>query len=153
MARLDEKGKRFEFLVERIDEANRTGFYVEAMALTYALMEERTYTLLKRLGIPYKSGDKLYQCLVYLKKCIQKRTLSIAPKKISLDELHDWLKAELIDTKLVDNIQSWRNRRNDITHDLAKQTIAYNSIGPDAIQGSQYFRKYTAIIMRLKKLV
>ena len=52
MARLDPKGRRFEFLVKRIDEALASGFYVEAMALTYSLMEERTYKLLERLNIP-----------------------------------------------------------------------------------------------------
>ena len=63
MARLDPKGRRFEFLVKRIDEALDSGFYVEAMALTYSLMEERTYKLLERLNIPRRNGDKLFQCL------------------------------------------------------------------------------------------
>lgn len=49
MARVDQKGQRFEFLVGRIDEALDAKYYIEAMALTYSLFEERTYKLLDRL--------------------------------------------------------------------------------------------------------
>jgi len=153
MARLDEKGKRFEFLVARIDEAIIAGYYVEAMAITYSLMEERTYSLLNKLQINYKNRDKLHQCLVYLEQHIVNRTVTVAPSMISQDDLIDWLKAEIIDSKLVEDIQIWRGNRNDITHDLAKQTIDYSSIESYANQGSVYFRKYTSIIMKLKKLL
>lgn len=128
MPRLDEKGKRFEFLIGRIDEALVSGFYVEAMALTYSLLEERTYSLLDKLQIRYKSRDKLHQCLVYLESQILNRTVAVALSQISLDELIDWLKVELIDSGLINDIQVWRDKRNGITHDLAKQNIDYPSI-------------------------
>ena len=153
MARIDEKGKRFEFLVGRIDEAISSGFYIEAMALTYALMEERTYSLLDKLKINYKNSDKLYQCLKYLDKHIIERTITVTPSKMSLDELMDMLKTELIDSKLIDDVQLWREQRNNITHDLAKENITYSSIEIYACQGNVYFRKYTSIIMKIKKLL
>lgn len=153
MPRFDEKGKRFEFLIGRMDEAINAGFYVEAMSLTYSLMEERTYSLLDKLQIPYKSRDKLHQCLVYLETHILNRTVTVSPSKKSMDELIDWLKVELVDSGLIKDIQIWRDKRNGITHDLAKQNIAYSSIASYAIEGNTYFRKYTSIIMRLKKLL
>ena len=54
MGRHDPKGLRFEFLIKRIDEALAAGYYVEALALTYSLFEERTYKLLERLDIQRK---------------------------------------------------------------------------------------------------
>lgn len=153
MARVDEKGKRFEFLVGRIDEAIVAGYYVEAMALTYTLMEERTYSLLDKLNINYKNKDKLYQCLCYLEKHINERTIMVNTARMNSGGLIDWLKEELIDSKLIENINLWRIKRNDITHDLAKQAIDYCSIEKYAIQGNTYFRQYTSIIMKLKKIL
>ncbi|WP_139197284.1 hypothetical protein [[Clostridium] fimetarium] len=150
---MDEKGKRFEFLVSRLDESKNNGYYIEAMAITYALMEERTYSLLDKLGISYRNKDKLYQCLEYFKKNIIDRQLTLTPTKMSIDELTDWLKVEFIDSGLVDNIQLWREKRNGVIHDLAKTTIEYSDLEETCNSGSEYFRKYTAYIMKLKKVI
>lgn len=153
MARSDEKGKRFEFLVGRIDEAIDDKYYVEAMALTYSLFEERTYKLLERLNISRKNSDKIYQCLIYFKDHVINKTISVTPCKCSLDELTTWLQKEFLDSGLIDNIQIWRNKRNDVIHDLAKQNIEYKSLEITAKEGRDYFRIYTALIMKLKKLI
>lgn len=153
MSRIDEKGKRFEFLVARLDEAKENNYYIEAMAITYALMEERTYSLLDKLGIPYKNKDKLFQCLTYLKNSIIDRTLTIVPAKVSLEELINYLQVELIDSNLIDDIQIWRDTRNDVIHDLAKKTIDYSALKVPCDNGSDYFRKYTSCIMKVKKML
>lgn len=153
MARHDPKGIRFEFLINRIDEAITAGFYVEAMALTYSMFEERTYKLLERLEIPRNNGDKLYQCLVYFKNRVVNCTLTVTPTTCTQAELLNWLKVEFLDSNLVDEIQSWRDNRNTVTHDLAKQDIDYEALETVAKKGRDYFRKYTALIMRLKKMI
>jgi len=153
MARLDQKGKRFEFLVERIDKAIDDNYYIEAMALTYSLFEERTYKLLERLNIPRKNNDKIYQCLTYFKDHVMYKTISVTPCKCSLDELTTWLQKEYLDSGLIENIQTWRKKRNDVTHDLAKQNIDYEDLEITAKEGRDYFRKYTALIMKLKKMI
>lgn len=153
MGRVDTKGKRFEFLIKRIDDALSAGFYVEAMALTYSLMEERTNTLLDRLQIHRSNADKLYQCLMYFKNHIANNTIIVTSNTCTQAELTQWLKTEFIDSNLVDNIQDWRTERNAVTHDLAKQDIEYSTLKATAQKGRDYFRKYTALIMRLKKMV
>lgn len=153
MSRHDEKGKRFEFLVKQIDNALDNGYYVEAMSLVYALMEERTYSLMDKLNIHYNRGDKLYQCLTYLKDHLTNHDLTIVPLKKTLPEVYTCLENELINSQLVDNIQVWRDQRNKVIHDLAKQDIEYSSIQAIAQNGRDYFRQYTAIIMRLKKVL
>ena len=153
MGRHDPKGLRFEFLIERIDDALNAGFYVEAMALTYSLFEERTYKLLERLDIHRNNGDKLYQCLVYFKNNILNGAITVMPSTCSQAELNNWLKVEFLDTNLIDDIQNWRDERNTVTHDLAKQDIDYAALKMVAQKGRDYFRRYTALIMRLKKMI
>lgn len=153
MGRHDQKGIRFEFLVKRIDEALEAGFYVEALSLTYSLMEERTYKLLERLGIPWKSRDKLYQCLVYFQNHVSTGTISVTPIKCTQGELVDWLKENFLDSGLVGNIDKWRDDRNDVIHDLAKQDMDYNDLRKVAETGRNCFRTYTALIMKLKKMI
>ena len=152
MSRIDQKGKRYEFLVERIDVALQAGFYAEAMSLTYALFEDRTYRLLDHLGIPYKSGDKLFNCLKYLEKhVVDNQAVPATPSGCTSAELIAWLQAEFFSSNLVSNIDIWRKKRNDVIHDLAKRDIDYSALLSVAQDGRNYFRKYTALIMQLKK--
>lgn len=152
MARNNEKGKRFDFLVGRVDESLKAGYYIEAMAITYALLEERSYTLLDRLNIPYDSEkDKLYKCINMIKKAITSRNLSVTPKKGTVDDLLDYLSSKMITSELLKNIQVWRKDRNDVIHDLAKQTIDYSSLKQTAENGREYFALYSAAIMSIKK--
>ena len=152
MSRKDKKGKRFEFLVSRTDEALEEGYYMEAIALTYALMEERTYRLLNRLGIRYGSRDKIAQCISYLRDSIVQKNISVVVGKMGTDALCDWLNQEFLSSGLLDDIDAWRKRRNDAIHDLAKGSIQYADMETIAEDGRKYFREYTAVIMRLKKL-
>lgn len=151
--RHDEKGKRFEFLISRMDEALTQGYYIEAMAITYALFEERTYRVLDRLSISYGNKDKLHSCLVKYEKAIQDRTITVPVKNMTLDDFIDWLDDELIKSNLITDIQSWRDKRNQVIHDLAKMTIDYNSLKSTSEEGIKLFRKYTALIMKIKKQV
>ena len=113
MSRKDEKGELFEFLVRRTDESLEEGFYVEAIALTYALMEERTYRLLDRLGIAYRHSDKLSNCIGYLRDSITNRTISVMSGKIGTDALNEWLDQVFLSSGLINDIDVWRKQRND----------------------------------------
>lgn len=146
--RYTEKGQRFEFLVRRIDEAILAQYYVEASSLTYALLEERTYSLLDKLGITYKTRDKLFNCLEIFKEEIGKRNLAAGTVHC---DLYDWLNSEFLISGLVDRIDQWRKTRNNVTHDLAKESIAYEELKDFAEEGRKVFREYTALIMRLKR--
>ena len=150
MTRHTEKGQRFEFLVERMDTSRDEGYYIESMAIAYALLEERTYSLLDKLNIRYDSRhEKLYQCLKKVETNVVQQNISIE----NANEIIDFLQQDLIDSDLLDNIQTWREKRNDVIHDLAKETIAYESLEPYSIEGCELFRKYSAMIMRLKKKI
>lgn len=149
--RKDEKGKRFEFLISRIDESLKDGFYVEGMAITYALFEERTYRLLDRLNVSYRNRDKLHDCLVKLENAINDKTINVTTPRMSTDDFIDMLKDVLITSNLIPDIQTWRAKRNDVIHDLAKTTIDYSSLRTTCENGRELFAKYSAIIMKIKK--
>lgn len=153
MGRHDPKGLRFEFLIKRIDEALAAGYYVEALALTYSLFEERTYKLLERLDIQRKNKDKLHQCLVYFEDHVANGTINVTPSRCTQTDLIDWLKTEFLDSNLITDIQNWRDERNTVTHDLAKQDIDYSALHAVAQKGRDYFRTYTSLIMKLKKMI
>ena len=149
--RKDEKGQRFEFLIRRIDEALDEGFYVETIAITYALFEERTYRLLDRLNVSYRKRDKLYDCLVKLENAINSGTVSVTTTKMNSDKFNDLLKDLFITSNLILDIHNWRDSRNDVMHDLAKTNMDYEGLKTTCESGRDLFRKYTAIIMKLKK--
>ena len=151
--RKDEKGQRFEFLIGRIDESLEKGFYVEGMAITYALFEERTYRLLDRLNVNYRNRDKLYDCLEKLEKTIKDKTIKVTTSRISSDDFIDMLNDVLISSNLINDIQVWRDKRNKVIHDLAKTNIDYISLKTTCENGRELFRKYTAIIMKIKKII
>lgn len=121
------------------------------MAITYALFEEQTYRLLDRLNVSYRKRDKLYDCLVKLEKAINDRTINVITPRMSKDDFIDMLKDVLITSNLIFDIQTWRNQRNDVIHDLAKTNIDYSSLKTTCENGRELFGKYTAIIMKIKK--
>lgn len=149
--RRNEKGRRFEFLIQQIDKSLEEKFYVEGMAITYALFEERTYRLLDRLEVNYRGRDKLYNCLNKLKTAIERKTINVTTKKDSLEDFIVFLEEKLIDSNLVDDILIWRGERNRVVHDLAKTNIDYSSLESVCENGKNLFRRYTAIIMEIKK--
>ena len=152
-ARKNEKGQRFEFLVKRIDEAIAAGYYIEASSLSYALLEERTYSLLDKIGVTYSHSDKLFNCLELIKKAINNRNITVSSNNFTSDQIIAWLKSQFLDSNLVNRIDDWRKKRNDVTHDLAKETIDYSELVEFANEGKDIFRNYTSLIMKLKKLL
>ena len=74
-------------------------------------------------------------------------------KAIGITNPTDWLKENFLDSGLVGNIDKWRDDRNDVIHDLAKQDMDYNDLRKVAETGRNCFRTYTALIMKLKKMI
>lgn len=165
MPRLTEKGKRFEKLINKADEAYKNGYYVETISLVYSLFEERTYAFLDMLDVKYNKKQKLAGCLGELKKAIQKKTIGVTPKKISKDGLCNYISDDLLKDKsksatkdddknsIHGQIDKWRKDRNDVIHDLAKGLVDYAATKEIAESGYKLFKKYTALIMRVKKLI
>ena len=96
----------------RLNKAMRAGFYLEAMFIEYAILEDRTTAVLRYENNSIKPrGDRLPSIDAKLKKI-----KTIAREKKGLPKRY--FKDELIDQILV-----WKEERNRMIHALLKQQL------------------------------
>lgn len=135
MTRKNKKGKRFEILLSRADDALELQFYLEASWIIYSLIEERLKSV--AIGKMSLSMDRqnFHSCIEALEK--------------------EWKTNILIkdnfDKSLLLSLDEWRLKRNNIMHDLAKEDIDYEKIKELAINGRSLFAQLATSIMKLKK--
>ena len=153
MGRNDEKGERFEELVARVDESIDEGYYVEAMTITSSLIEERTETLLKRFGLTFGPFDSLHKRIGILKNGINNGTITVSSPRLSSAAFISLIDNELINSNLIDDIDTWRDDRNKAVHGLARGEKKYEDLKVDSLEGKRLFRDYSSAVMRIKKLL
>ena len=153
MGRNDEKGERFEELVARVDKAIDDGYYVEAMTITSSLIEERTEQLLKRFGLTFGQYDSLHKRIGILKDGIINGTITVSSLRLSSAAFISLIDNDLINSNLIDDIDTWRNDRNKAVHGLAWGKKKYEDLKEDSLEGKRLFRSYSSAIMRIKKLL
>ena len=114
---------------KRLNSALRSGFNLEAMFIEYAIMEDRTESILRHADkwdayLNYRKGRNLTidSKVRYIQKLAeQKKTL---PNKYFSDDL-------------LDRILAWKEDRNRLIHALLKQQLGHNEIRELAAQGKQ----------------
>ena len=111
----------------RLNRALANGFDLEAMFITYAIMEDRTESVLRHGGY----WDS------YLKKrkgkdpTINSKITYIQGKANSCDKLmHKYFSDDLLE-----RILAWKNERNRLIHALLQQRLEHNEIGKIATEG------------------
>lgn len=135
MTRKNKKGKRFEALISRADDALELQFYLEASWIIYSLIEERLKSVaIDKLSLPM-NRENFHSCVEALEK--ERKTNSL---------IEDNFEATLLP-----NLDDWRLKRNNIMHDLAKEDIDYEKIKELAISGRSLFAQLATSIMKLKK--
>ena len=114
---------------KRLNNALNSGFNLEAMFIEYAIMEDRTESILRHADkweAYMKSrkgrGPSIDTKIRYFKKLAeQKKSL---PNKYFSDDL-------------LDRILEWKEERNRLIHALLKQQLEHNEIRTLAVQGRQ----------------
>ena len=124
--------KKFENYREQFKRLNRAminGFNLEAMFIEYAIIEDRTESVLRHAGLweaycKTRKGREstLHSKVIYIQKCAgnKKRLL----ERYFVDEL-------------LDNILSWKDERNRMIHALLKQELEHNEISGIAERGNE----------------
>lgn len=135
MSRFTVKGKRFENLIFRADNALAHNYCIEASTIYYAIMEERFISVFGKLGVTLNKKQKIAYCIEQLIEL--RKTNQIVANTFSLD--------------LLKNIDQWRSQRNGIIHDFAKQEISYEQISEWAKIGQKLMKQLNASVMRFKK--
>lgn len=142
------KGQRLEDIISRADEALEKKYCIEASTIYYAILEERLISIFDKLNITLKPRQKMHHCITEIKKFIQNGhqvTLNNG-KKLNIGPL---LSVDF-STQLLDDMNSWRDKRNKVIHDFAKQSIPYSDIEVLAREGKQIVRDFNASAMRFK---
>ena len=113
---------------KRLNSALRSGFNLEAMFIEYAIMEDRTEsvlhhagkweTYLKKRG---RNGATLNSKIVYIQKQMESNRNDLLNRYFSND--------------LLDRILVWKEDRNRLIHALLKQQLGHNEVSKLTAQG------------------
>lgn len=121
------KYENYKEQFKRLDKAIKNDFYLEAMFIAYAIIEDRTESILSYEGNEIKS-DRFVSVDKKLKK-IKK----IAEKKNSLPQKY-------FSYSLVDEILEWKEDRNQLIHALMKQSVTTEKLRASACSGKDLAR-------------
>lgn len=123
-----EKYFNYKEQFERLNRAMRNEFYLEAIFIEYAILEDRTKSVLEHGGF----------WAAFQKKCGKKAGIhaklnhiqSLATNKSN--SLHRYFSDDLVDLLI-----AWKNKRNPLIHDLLNQKLGPDDLKNLATEGSQ----------------
>lgn len=113
---------------KRLDKALNNKFYLEAMFIAYAIMEDRTESILSYEGNEINSNS-----FVSINRKL-KKIKQIAERKNSLP-------ARCFSDSLIDEILEWKDERNRLMHALMKQSLTTEELEMVALKGKDLARK------------
>lgn len=123
------KYENYKEQFKRLNRALTNGFNLEAMFIEYAILEDRTESVLRHAGqwdAYVKSRKEREPNIASKIKYIQRRAEN---KK---DILHKYFSDDLLD-----QILAWKDERNRLIHALLKQQLAHNEVSDLAAQGNE----------------
>ena len=107
----------------RLTKAMKSGFYLEAIFIEYAIMEDRLESVLRH-SKKWNPKSSQFVSLDYKRKKVEK----LAEEKKSLA-------SKYFTKELTDMIDRWRKDRNDLIHELLKQSLHTEDIRDIATEG------------------
>ena len=114
---------------KRLKSALNSGFNLEAMFIEYAIMEDRTESILRHAGewdsyLKFRKGREstIDSKIRYIQKMAEEK--KALPNKYFSDDL-------------LDRLLTWKNERNRLIHALLKQQLAHNEVSTLAVQGKE----------------
>lgn len=108
----------------RLKKALSNKFYLEALFIEYAIIEDRAESILR-----YENNEIHSDNFVSINRKL-KKIKKIAEKKNSLPNRY-------FSDKLIDNILEWKESRNSIIHGLMKQQLTTEKLEELALNGSK----------------
>lgn len=128
-----QKYENYREQAKRLKSALEKGFNLEAMFIEYAILEDRTESILRHADMwdSYLKHRKGREPNIDSKvKYIQKRAEN---KK---DILNKYFSDDLLQRILI-----WKNERNRLIHTLLKQELEHNEVNELAVQGSELVKR------------
>ena len=125
-----QKYENYKVQFKRLNRAMKEQFYLEAIFITYAILEDRTESILRYEGNDIKpKGDRKSGITQKLNKI-----KTIAREKKSLPNKY-------FNEELIDRIMSWKNDRNRMIHALLKQQLSTEELRQIAEEGKLVVRE------------
>lgn len=123
-----QKYENYREQFKRLNKALANGFHLEAMFIEYAIMEDRTESILRHAGQweAYLKGRKGSPVSIDSKI---RRIIKLAENK--KNPLHKYFGDDLLE-----DILAWKNERNRLIHALLKQQFAHNEVRELAVRGN-----------------
>lgn len=131
-----QKYENYREQFRRLNQALNSGFNLEAIFIEYAIMEDRTESILRHAALweAYVKSRKGHEPALATKiGYIQKA----AENKKSV--LHKFFSDELLS-----EILHWKDERNRLIHALLKQQLAHNEVSDLAMQGNALVKRLRA---------
>ena len=141
--RLPENMQKFENYkeqYERLKKALKYEFYLEAVFIEYAIMEDRLNSILR-----YEGNSINSQKHVSIDKKINK-VKTIARGKNSLPNKY-------FTEEFLDRIHNWKERRNPLIHSLMKLPLTTEELRSLALEGEQLTRDLCRLATNYKRAV
>ena len=124
------KYENYQEQFKRLNTAMRSGFNLEAMFIEYAIMEDRTESILRHAGKweAYmkrrgKNGPTLNSKIIYIQRQMESNRKDLLNRYFSDD--------------LLDRIRAWKEDRNRLIHALLKQQLGHNEVTDLASEGKR----------------
>ena len=129
------KERLYKYLFDRMDSSIAKGYFLEASWIAYAITEDRLDSILVKVS-NYK-GRLISRKLEYLSRFS-----------------NTFVRAEF-SPNFIRRIDTWTNRRNDLTHEMANANLTIQQIidrsKEVALQGEELARDVSNAVMRVKK--
>lgn len=125
-----EKYDNYKAQFDRLNKALKNEFYLEAIFIEYAILEDRTESVLRHAGLweAYLGNRKqasISTKLTFIKKRAMAKSSSFHP---------------YFSDDLLDQLRDWKNKRNPLIHDLLNQKLGDNDLKDLALEGSDLIR-------------
>ena len=124
-----QKYENYKEQFKRLKRALNEGFNLEAIFIEYAILEDRTESILRHAG----KWDAYIKSLKGREPAIESKIKYI--KKISENKKD--IAHKYFSDKLLDDIHAWNEERNRLIHALLKQQLQHNEIYELAHAGNE----------------
>ena len=136
----EEKREVYINLKQRLKKALANEFWFEACMIEYAIIEDRTSSILAHSKICKDAYDP--------NKILSKKLNSI---EYQLGKKHPVISAKM-DKQIVEDIRLWKDRRNDIAHRACIIRYEDTSIKEIALEGKELVEEISNISAKISRL-
>lgn len=128
---------------ERLTKALKHNFYLEAIFIEYAIVEDRLSSILRYEGNSIKVKDE--KDFVSIERKINKvRTISREKNGLAI---------KYFSSEFLDSIEKWKGKRNPLIHALMKQQLTTEGLLELATEGQAIVKELSRLSQNYKRAV